>query len=150
ADVRNVLRKHAAITMLEHVIDCDASLHVPDGWKVEEHRKGGQFKFEASQINLYLSAAQKKGSIRGKELRKELADKPVLNANVLGYLLAKPHLIPKEWKGKSIFFWGTVYRRRGGYLCVRFLYWDGGRWIRSTYWLDDDWDGSYPAAVRAS
>src|SRR5487761_2010406 len=89
ADVRNVLRKHATITMMmEYVIDCDVLPFEPDGLRVEEHQKGGQFKFDASQISLYLSAAQKKGSIKGKKLRKELADKPVLNANVLDYLLA--------------------------------------------------------------
>ncbi|MFI5260286.1 MAG: hypothetical protein ACHQU0_00630 [Candidatus Paceibacteria bacterium] len=150
ADVRNVLRKHATITMMEYVIDCDASPYVPDGWKVEEHQKGGQFKFDASQIELYLSAAQKKGSIEGNKLRKELAGKLVLNANVLDYLLANPHLIPEEWKGKYVFFWGTVYRFSDGILFVRYLFWRGGRWLWGSYWLDNGWDGRDPAALRAS
>jgi hypothetical protein len=149
ADVRRVLRKHATITTMEHVIDCDASPFVPDGWKVEEHQKGGQLKFDASQIELYLSATQKKGSIEGNKLRKELAGKPVLNANVLDYLLANPHLIPEEWKGKYVFFWGTVYRDSGGRLCVRFLYWhdDGWDWGR---WGGRSWVSDDPAALRAS
>lgn len=143
-----VQRGYATITMMEYVIDCDASPYVPDGWKVEEHQKGGQFKFDVSRINLYLSAAQKKGSIEGNKLRKELAEKPVLNANVLDYLLANPHLIPEDWKGKYVFFWGTVYRHSDGRLCVRYLYWDGDGW-RWSFWLGD-WDGNDPAALRAS
>lgn len=141
---------NAATVVTSHIIDCDADPYVRDGWKVEEHQKGGQFKFDASQINLYLSAAQKKGSIEGNRLRKELADKPALNANVLDYLLANPHLIPEDWKGKYVFFWGTVYRRRGGDLCVRCLFWNDGGWRWSRGWLGRGWDGFNPAAVRAS
>lgn len=79
------------------VIDCDADPYVPDGWKVEEHQKGGQFKWDASQMQLFLAEGQKNGKrIEGNKLRKELASQPVLNANVLDYMLAHPHLIPEE------------------------------------------------------
>ena len=77
--------------------------------------------------------------IRGTELREELKGKPVLNANVLDYLLKHPELIPEEWKGKAVFFWGTIYRDSRGNLCVRCLYWDGSRWYWSHNWLDDFW-----------
>ncbi len=141
---------YAEFKLVEHVIDCDASPFVPDGWKVEEHQKGGQFKFDASQIELHLSAAQKKGSIEGNKLRRELVSKPVLNANVLDYLLTHTELIPEDWKGKAIFFWGTIYRGSSGLLYVRFLCWSGGRWGWNDCWLDYDWGDSYPAALRAS
>jgi hypothetical protein len=81
---------------------------------------------------------------------------PVMNANVLDYLLANPDLIPEEWKKdekgntRYIFFWGTVYRRSNGNLCVRCLYWDDSGWYWSLRWLVIDFFGFYPAAVPAS
>ncbi|MFA6519805.1 MAG: hypothetical protein WCT41_03235 [Candidatus Paceibacterota bacterium] len=156
ADVRRLVLGHASITTIEHTIDCDAAPFVPSGWKVEEHQKGGQFKFDASQVEFYLAAAQKKGSIEGNKLRKELVSKPVLNANILDYLLKNPRLIPEDWKKdesgntRYIFFWGTVYRDSGGSLYVRCLYWYDDGWYWSDRWLDYDWNVSYPAALRAS
>jgi hypothetical protein len=146
---------HAAINVVEHVIDYDAQPFVPDGWSVEEHQKGGAYKWDSDTQKdaLYLSKG-KAGSkyIEGNKLRKELTEKstPVLNANALDYLLANPHLIPEEWKGKYVFFWGTVYRNRDGDLYVRCLCWFDGRWDWGYRWLGDDWDGRNPAAVLAS
>jgi hypothetical protein len=132
-------------------IDCDAAPFVPDGWKVEEHQKGGSFIWDASKVELFLSDSQKGGkTIEGNKLRKELAKKPVFNANVLDYLLKNPHLIPEEWKGKDVFFWGTIYRGRRGRIRVRGLGWYGGRWRGDAYWLDSGWSDDDPAAMRAS
>lgn len=137
------------ITTIDHIIDCDADPFVPSSrWTVEEHRKCGQMKWYPSKVLLYLSPNQTgEKTIEGHNLRKELAEQPVLNANVLDYLLKKPALIPKEWKGKFIFAWGTVYRSSGGNLCVRYLYWYDGGWGWSDYWLDYDWYCNYPALV---
>jgi len=155
--VLDVLDGRAEITYPDHVIDCDADPFLPKGWKVEEHQKGGQLKFDSTQVQFYLSDPQRKGKvIEGNTLRKELAGKPVLNANVLDYLLAHPHLIPEEWKEDSegrtryIFFWGTIYRNSSGGLYVRFLYWDGGRWYWDCGWLGYGWYVDSPAALRAS
>ena len=155
--VRDVLEGRAEISYPDHIIDCDADPFLPNGWKVEDHQRGGQFKFDSAQVQFYLSDSQRKGKvIEGNTLRKELAGKPVLNANVLDYLLAHPHLIPEEWKQDSegrtryIFFWGTIYRRSSGSLCVRCLYWIGGRWGWNNGWLGSDWGVSGPAALRAS
>ena len=154
ASVRNVIRGYASIMVLEHVIDCDVTPFVPSGWKVEEHQKGGALRWdkERQKDALFLAIAQKSGRIEGNKLRKELelAKEPVLNANVLDYLLANPHLIPEEWKGKYVFFWGTIYRDSIGGLCVRCLRWNGDEWSGSYRWLDDVWHGNYPAALRAS
>jgi len=151
AKMRRVRLGHAEITVPEHVIDCDADPLVPEGWSVEEHRNGGAFKWNATNVSLHLDKGQKNGKwIEGNKLRKELANKPVLNANVLDYLLAHPHLIPEEWKSKVVFFWGTIYRHRGGSLYVRYLDWHGVRWDWDASWLDFDWHGSGPAAVSAS
>lgn len=38
----------AVITVPEHLIDLDANPFIPyDGCKVEEHQKGGQFRWDA-------------------------------------------------------------------------------------------------------
>lgn len=144
------LRGELEVKPAEHVIDCDALPYEPDGWKVVEHKRGGQLRFDPAKINLYLSEKQKDGGvIEGNKLRKELENQPVLNANVLDYLLAHPELIPGFWKEKHVFFWGTIYRDRDGYLCVRDLCRYGGRWDWDYYWLGHVWAGAYPAAVLA-
>jgi hypothetical protein len=149
AQFRKVLLGHAVITVHEHLIDLDADPFVPNRWKVEEHRKGGQFKWDASKVSLYLSKKQQRGVIEGNKLRDELKGKPVYNANLLDYLLKNPHLIPEEWKDKYVFLWGTVYRDSGGNLCVRYLYWSGDGWGWGSDWLDSDWGDGRPAAVPA-
>lgn len=140
------------ITATLHIINCDADPFVPSGLAgVESHQKSGQFVFDPSKIDLYLSKKQKIGKvIKGDELLKELANKPVLNANVLDYLLAHPELIPESWKGKAVFFWGTIYRGSFGFLFVRCLCFRDGEWHSDYSWLDRDWLGSNPAALLAS
>jgi hypothetical protein len=41
-------------------------------------------------------------------------------------------------------------RNRNGNLYVRYLYWNDDRWNWSNNWLDNDWNGNNPAAVRAT
>ncbi len=148
--VLEVMKGLAEIIYPEHLIDCDADPFIPEGWTIEEHKKGGVFKFNPKAISLYLNKKQAKGDrIEGNELRKELADKPVLNANILDYLSAHPELIPEEWKGKYVFFWGTIYRDSNGNLYVRFLRWYGSRWDWDCYWLGDDFDSDDPAAIAS-
>ncbi|PIZ99774.1 MAG: hypothetical protein COX77_00545 [Candidatus Komeilibacteria bacterium CG_4_10_14_0_2_um_filter_37_10] len=93
---------------------------------------------------------QKKGSIEGNDLRKEIVSPLVLNANVLDWLLDHPELIPEEWKRKYIFFWGTIYRGSDDNLYVRYLIWDGAMWDWRRRWLGDDFASSdFPAALAS-
>ena len=147
---RDVLLGRAVVSVIKHIIDCDAEPFCPKGWKVEEHRKGGQLEWDHSKAMLHLSPNQMDGKyIEGNKLRKELANMPVMNANVLDWYLAHPELIPDEWKGKVIFFWGTIYRLSDGLLYVRYLFWGDGEWFWSSDWLGFVWRGSNPAAVLA-
>jgi hypothetical protein len=132
--------------------DLAAAPYVPDGWKVEEHRPGRSWKFNAQEIGLYLEEAQQGGTIIGHDLREKLADRPVFNANLLDWLLQEEnqHLIPEEWKGEYVFFWGTIYRGCDRHLNVRHLHWNAVQWFWSWLWLDHHWDESSPAAVPAS
>ncbi len=151
SSIRQLLDGNAEIVQLNHIIDGDADPFIPDGWNVVEHCKIGQMQWDAEKISLYLSEKQlNDGVVVGNELRKELEKKQRLNANVLDYLLANPHLIPEAWKGKWIFFWGTIYRGSGGDLCVRCLRWDGGGWRWRSGWLDDNFSVDDPAALLAS
>lgn len=130
-------------------VDCDADPFALKGWTVEFHQKNGQFIFDSSQVKLHLDNSQMSGRrITGTKLRQRFANKRVLNANVLDYLLTHPDLIPEEWKRnskgitRSICFWGTVYRYPGGAvgdLYIRYLYWDGGAWSWNHFWLGNTW-----------
>lgn len=134
-DVLKVIRGQAEIKVKEHLIDCDANPSIPGSWSVEEHRKIGMFKFNPEKISLYLSKYQEKESVKGNDLRKELASQPTLNANILDYLLDHPGLIPEEWRDKNIFFWGTIYRDSSGGLGVRYLFWYDSKWRQGSYGL---------------
>lgn len=149
-EILDVMHGFAEITYPEHIIDPDVDPFIPDGWTVEEHKKMGQWKFNPAEISFFLSNKQKKGSIVGHDLRKELAKRAVLNANVLDYLLAHPELIPDKWKGKYIFFWGTIYRDSVGRLYARCLRWGGGRWDWDYRWLGRDFYDNNPAMILAS
>ena len=145
--------------MTQNIIDCDArpldpwGLTFPVAPESDQlpGRVRGQFVFDPTKIKLHLSSNQQGGQyVKGDTLKVELANEPVLPANVLDFCLANPHLIPKVWKGKAVFFWGTIYRDSRGFLFVRYLYFRGGGWCSGYCRLDDDWSGVNPAALRAS
>jgi len=133
------------------IIDCDADPLVLEGYKVEEHIKGGQFEWDPAKVELYLSEEQKSEVVEGNILREELKKKTVLNANVLDYLIDHPHLIPEEWrKGNIVFFWGTTYCYSADQLLVRCLVWGSDGWRKGYRWLNQNWDSDSPAAVLAN
>lgn len=128
----------------------DAQPFIPTGLFVEEHQKRGKFSFDPSKIELYLSKEQENNSMNGNGLRKELKGKPVLNACILDYLLAHQELIPDSWKGKNIFFFGTVYRDSDGSLFVRCLSWNGSEWCSYLSWLVSRFYSNYHAILAVS
>jgi len=136
---------------VKYIVDLDTDPMIPDGWTIETHIKGGQFEFDPEQVMLYLDETQQDGgTIIGHELRKKLEGKVVYNANLLDFYLANPQFIPEEWKGRSISFWGTIYRYSSGNLYVRCLDWDGGRWEWYFHWLGGDFRGRSPVVIPAS
>lgn len=133
-----------------HVINCDTAPFQPNGWSVEKHTKGGQLEWNPARVKLYLAKCQKSGKrIEGNKIRKQLPGHKVLNANVLDYLLAHPELIPDEWNGLAICFWGTIYRHTSGELCVRCLLWGESQWGWDYLPLDFNFSNSDVAAVAA-
>lgn len=152
AEVRRVVLGNAEIQITKHIIDCDAAPFVPKGWAVEEHQEGGQFNFKELLVQLSLIEGQQTGTLEGNDIRKELAmelpDKLSLNANVLDYLLAHSEIIPGYWKGKDVFFWGTVYKDSEGDLCVRYLTRYDSKWDWNYRWLGSEWGSKLFAAMR--
>lgn len=161
-----VLRGYGTVVIKDHIVNGDKPF-IPDGWKLESHKKTGKQKLtrdgdnlflDGKKIDFFLSPNQGEGrkSTKGDKLRKELEGKPVLNACVLDYLREHPELIPESWKvdekGRTryIFFWGTIYRYPDGGLYVRYLCWHDGQWVWGYFWLDVEWDVDSPAAVLAS
>lgn len=135
------------------LIDCNAQPFIPKGWRVEMHIPSGMWEWNQN-IPFYLSEEQKKGKndnnfscSTGNDLRKELENKPVLNANVLDYLLKHQELIPESWKNQSTFFWGTIYCYTNGYLCVRCLDWVANQWCWGYRYLSHVFYGANPAAL---
>lgn len=141
---------------VQHVINCSATPHVPDGWSIQPEDQiashfTGEFIWSPDKVRLHLDPAQEGGGyIVGVELAKKLEGQPVLPANVLDYLLNHPELIPSDWRGKAVFFWGTVYCVEDGNLYVRCLCWNDGHWSWHYYRLGRDWHSLHPAAVSAS
>lgn len=137
SQVRQILIGHATIDEQEHIIDCDVLPWIPfDQWEVEVHQKGGQLKWEIEQ---HAHSLQRFEKMECAEFNREFFGKPVLNANVLDYLLARTHLIPEEWKGRRVLFLGTRYRdlrEEDGALYVRVLY-------HSSVEGEDSWSWSY-------
>lgn len=146
-----VIRGMGEITVVKHIIDLAADPYIPNNWKVEHHEKGvSDFEFDPTKVRLHLSKNQEgTKSVEGHKLREELANEPVLNANLLDYLLKNPHLIPEEWKRKYVFFWGTIYRASNGDLYVRALSWHGSGWFWNYSYLGRDFDSDNPAACLA-
>jgi hypothetical protein len=146
-------------------IDLDADpVHVPPGFEVVEHIKGG---FQAwtphrPQIELYLPEAQRKGVVAGWKVQEALEkfDGTMVNANALDFLIDhvtdSPWIVPEEWKKldtqrtKHILFWGTRYRFEGS-ICVRTLDWNADAreqvWRAGYCWIDNQLNSQFPAAM---
>ncbi len=122
---------------------------------VERHDMSlGQLALDVSAIELYRSDWQssKSPTFDGYQLLQELTGLQgkyaLLNVNVLEYLMGHQDLIPKEWRGKKVAFWGTVYRHSShGWFLVLYLYWNGVGWSWGTHPLNHPFRASYLAAV---
>lgn len=130
--------------------------HVAEGWNIKKHTQSAYFPCNPAEIGFHLTIDQCNGkTIKGYEICKEMANKRVLNANVLDYWLANAEHIPENWKMdddgniRYIFFWGTIYLNPKDQEYVRCLYFDNERrrWLSLFYWLGCGWYSNDPAAV---
>ena len=154
---------------VKQIVNCDKPPHIPTRyeWSLREEdqpdnsltgevsieRRGNNLYINGNKVLLHRTREQRgnKGAF-GSELYMELKNskKVLLPAHILDYLVAHSELIPDNWKGKDVFFWGTIYRHSDGDLYVRYLRWNDGRWRWYCDWLDIDWYSRSPAAVLAS
>jgi hypothetical protein len=129
------------------IIDCDSLPSIPDHCCIEEHQKGGSFQWDPAQVALYLSSRQSRNKkVKGHNLQKDLSGRPLMNACILDFLLLHRELIPEDWKGKRVYFWGTKYRDDNGELFVRAL-WLGSPIPELSKSLRFDWGILEPAAL---
>ncbi len=148
-DASPILAGEEGVMNHHPVIDCNQKPFVPLHLRVAAHRKCGPLLWDPGSTRLLLVEGQGNCQrLTGQKVWQRLRDKPVLNANVLDYLLANTNCIPESWKGLYIHFWGTLYRG-GRCRFVRYLYWNRFGW-RSLYnSLAYDWTDDLPAAVQA-
>ena len=137
-------------------VDLDADPFIPEGWSVAKkddgtpcHTKGGKILFSPNMVDLYLSEEQRTVLTQGDDLRKKVEVKNPYNANLLDFYLAHPELIPESWKGKAVYFWGTIYYFTDGRRCVRFLFFGGKRCHWGSCPIVREWSPDEPAAVPA-
>jgi hypothetical protein len=121
---------HKLVRTAKHIIDCDSAPYMPYAhWKLVKHRQSGQLEWDEERVSLHFSTTQKKGkSVAGCHILKEIKKLPLLNANVLDYLLKNQELIPEEWKKLKVYFWGTIYCE-GSTPYARYLNWSGEEWF---------------------
>ncbi len=151
SNLRGLFNGTYELRQIKYIINCDVSPFCPDGWKIAEHCQGGALVWDISKIQFYHFKKQEdRCRYEGHKLRKRLEGEPVLNANVLEYLLENPHFIPVEWKSRHVFFWGTIYKDCDGYLVVRFLSWCGDGWDWNCRWLYDDFSNESLAVLLVS
>ncbi len=132
---------------IEYFVNCNRIPFIPEYCSIfpkneqPANRIRGLYKLDIKKVALYLFEKQKDSNpILIRKSSEEIERESVFPANVLDFLLKKKnqHLIPEEWKGKAVFFWGTIYRTKLGDHCIRFLCWrDGKEWGWRFLWLDD-------------
>jgi len=98
---------------MKHIIDCNKNPHIPPGWFVIKHIKGGVITWDHANMEFFVSEKLKENRMEtGYQLFEKvhlLNDKFLANANVLDYLLENTAIIPEIWEGRRVLFLGTTY-----------------------------------------
>lgn len=129
------------------IINLDAAPFEPDGLYAIRHQAGGQFDFDPQRVNCYLSPQQCESSlIKGVDLLTQLEGQNCFNTNMLDWYLNNTQHIPEDFKGKIVFFWGTVYCQRDEEY-VRCLLWDNDKWRSSQSSVWNSWGPNAPALI---
>ena len=148
-DFLEVLEGTADVITRRHIIDLDADPRALHWCTIEEHIKGGSFEWDPAKVVLYRTPKQQEGDeerIYDDQFREEMKAKLPYNANLLDYLLQHPHLIPEEWEGKAVIFWGTIYRlsSHDDLLFVRVIVGGEGRWSEVHEFIEEDGHDKHP------
>lgn len=117
-----------------------------NGWTVEYNNPVSSF--DPSRISLHLEPEQKNGFLEGAILAERMKYKG-LNSNALKFLLDNPSLIPNDWKGKFVSFFGTIFRSTGNNRYVLCLYWSEkyGSLLLLNFDLDGEFRSINPSCI---
>ncbi|MDE1975110.1 MAG: hypothetical protein KGI49_01195, partial [Patescibacteria group bacterium] len=124
-------------------VDLDADPAAPfNGARLTKHQKLGKARFEyrPDEDELYINSKKfvpwlspeqsSGGTIRGIELEPEANKHGSLNATAADWIFEHQEFMPKKHRGKVWYFWASEWSDSDGDRCVRYLRWDGDRWIR--------------------
>ena len=147
-------------------LDADPSLPFDgamfDGTKKSKHARQGQVELEyrpdedelyvnGKKFVPYLSEKQLGDKVvRGYDLQVEAEANSPTNATLADVLYEHQEFIPKKWRGRVWYFWGSEWGDYDGLRYVRYLRWSGTAWFRYYSWLEYDWNSSEPSASLAS
>jgi len=128
ADKRKAEEQEKELELQRRTINCDAD---PNSIIIKNqhlepkpifHQSCDKFIWNPKNVKLFLADIQKNENVvTGNDLRAELQNKNNCNVNVSLYLYENQNRIPKEWQGKRIHFWGTIYNIEGQGPGITFL-----------------------------
>lgn len=126
------------------IIKLDAPPAIFPEWEVYKNsQETGYLKINPENFQLFPTEKEIK---KIKEIEKMLMERQEVekiipsNSNLLDFLLANPHKIPAGWKEEKIFFTGTIFQDKEGYLIVRYLFFDKDNWNWGwSYYEEDDY-----------
>lgn len=129
-------RRWTGLRTIDLNTDFHKSPNIPSGWSILESdqifsRLRGKWSLNSHDQYLHLTSCQRRSqsrSAKGTVIRAELEGEIVVPANQLDFYLRNPDLIPEDWRGKEIVFWGSIFRDENNELCVRYLVWEGLTW----------------------
>ena len=106
------------------------------GWTIEEEDERSLVLTQLDLTEVRLEQMLKKGetSIKGEEKLRRLKEVGHirLDAKIFQALWENQAFIPESWKGRAVYFDGTILRNPDGNRCVLYLYWSDGRGTGTT------------------
>lgn len=128
-DHLKVIHRTHHIVRIKYIIDGDADAHFPtdppNGLKIHLHQKHGKLNWHHDVIS-YDHDEPRSRTMNfkyGNEVLAKFEEKTLPNANAVAFYLKHPWLIPEEWKGQIIYFFGTIYIDSDGKLYAWCLKW---------------------------
>ncbi len=125
---RRASRDMRPLFQMEYYIDARDNPFSPyPTFKMVEHLNQGFWKWDedVARIKEVVHSPRHK-VITAHELRERCAKDAIGNANFIEFFILNKHLVPEEWRGKNIFFLGTLYvhiAEKGKYY-VRYVHCD--------------------------
>lgn len=106
-------------------------------------------------IQLVTALESGEDIVQGEEIltRLRASGNILLDIQILQTLLRDQECIPKSWKGKTVFFPGTILRNSSGCLGRRhvvYLYWNGHGWFLMDRQIDGNFGVDHSFAILPS